>query len=104
VGDLETLEAIAALGLTTDDVENLVDQLGTLSVVTLRPVVTSTRLTEDEVVGTEKLTEGASADSVHCTRLQIDEDGTGNELVARSLQTVSTRSPLTFDESVLVPR
>ena len=82
VGDLETLEAVAALSLTADDVKNLVDQLSTLSVVTLRPVVTSTRLAENKVVGTEELTKGASADGVHCTRLQVDEDGTGNELVA----------------------
>lgn len=104
VGDLEALKAVAALGLTTDNVENLVDQLGTLSVVTLRPVVTSTRLAEDEVVRTEELSEGTGADGVHCTGLQIDEDGTGNELVARGLVTVSTRSPSQESVSFLVPR
>jgi hypothetical protein len=104
VGDLETLEAVAALGLTADDVEDLVDELGTLSVVTLRPVVTSTRLAEDEVIGTEELAEGTGADSVHCTGLQVDEDGTGNELVARGLREVSTRSPSQESVSFLVPR
>lgn len=88
VGDLETLEAVTALSLTTDNIEDLVDQLGTLSVVTLRPVVTSTGLTENEVVGTEKLTERSSADGIHGSGLQIDEDGTGNELVAGGLSTV----------------
>jgi len=39
VGDLEALEAVAALGLAADDVEDVVDQLSTLSVVTLGPVV-----------------------------------------------------------------
>jgi hypothetical protein len=69
VGDLEALKAIAALSLATDDIEDLVDKLSTLSVVTLGPVVayfvllvslfwrgvnlTSTALAEDEVVGTE---------------------------------------------------
>jgi hypothetical protein len=86
VGDLEALQAVAALGLTTDDIENLVDELGTLGVMTLCPVVTSTRLAKDEVVGTEELSKGASADGVHCTGLEIDEDGTGHELVARGLQ------------------
>ena len=85
VGDLETLEAVAALGLATDDVEDLVDELGTLSVVTLGPVVASTGLTEDEVVGAEELAERTSADSVHGTGLQVDEDGTGNVLVAGGL-------------------
>jgi hypothetical protein len=85
VGDLETLEAVAALSLTTDNVEDLVDELGTLSVVTLCPVVASTGLTEDEVVGTEELTERTGADGVHGTGLQIDEYGTRDVLVARSL-------------------
>jgi proteasome assembly chaperone (PAC2) family protein len=85
VGDLETLEAVAALGLATDNVEDLVDELGTLSVVTLGPVVASTGLTEDEVVGAEELAERTGADGVHGTGLQIDEDGTGNVLVAGGL-------------------
>ena len=85
VGDLETLQAVTALGLTADDIENLVNKLGTLGVVTLSPVVTSTGLTEDEVVGAEKLAEGAGADSVHGTGLQIDQNGTGNVLITASL-------------------
>lgn len=85
VGDLETLEAVASLGLTADNIDNLVDQLGTLSVVTLGPVVTSTGLAEDEVVGTEELAEGTGTDSVHGTGLEIDEDGTGDILVTASL-------------------
>jgi hypothetical protein len=89
VGDLETLEAVAALGLAAHDVEDLVDQLGTLSVMTLCPVVTSTRLAEDEVVGAEELTERSSADGVHGTRLEIDEDGTGHELVVGGLLRIS---------------
>ena len=39
VGDLEALKAVAALGLTSDDVKNLVNKFGTFSVVTLGPVV-----------------------------------------------------------------
>lgn len=86
VGDLEALQGITALSLATDDVQNLVDQLGAFSVVTLGPVVSGTRLAENEVVGAEQLTEGTSADSVHGTGLEIDEDGTGNVLVAGGLK------------------
>ncbi len=39
VSDLEALEAVAALSLTSDDIENLVNKLSTLGVVTLGPVV-----------------------------------------------------------------
>lgn len=86
VGDLETLEAVTALSLTTDDVKDLVDKLGTLSVVTLGPVVSSTRLTEDEVVGAEELAERTGTDGVHGAGLEIDEDSTGNMLVAGGLE------------------
>lgn len=89
MGDLETLEAVTALSLTTDNVENIVNQLSTLRVVTLGPVVAGTRLTEDEVVGTEEVAEWTSTDSVHGARLQVDEDGTRDILVARSLSGVS---------------
>ncbi len=85
VGDLEALEAVAALGLATDDVEDLVNELGTLSVVTLGPVVAGAGLAEDEVVRAEELAEGTSADGIHGTGLQVDQDGTRNILVAGSL-------------------
>merc|ERR1719486_930484 len=78
VGDLETLEAVAAFGFLADNVEDGVDELSTFGVVTLGPVVTGTGLTEDEVVGTEELTEGASADGVHGSGLEIHKDGAGN--------------------------
>jgi hypothetical protein len=39
VGDLETLKAVAALGFASDDIEDLVNELSALSVVTLGPVV-----------------------------------------------------------------
>lgn len=85
VGDLETLEAVTGLSLTTDDVDNVVNELSTLSVVTLGPVVTSTGLTEDEVVGAEELTEGTGTDGVHGTGLKVDEDGTGDIFVVGGL-------------------
>jgi hypothetical protein len=91
VGDLKTLEAVAALSFASHDIEDLIDQLGTLSVVTLCPIITSTRLAENEVVGAEELSEQSSADRVHGTGLQIDENSTRNELVAGSLPLISTR-------------
>merc|ERR1712216_719456 len=44
VTELEALKTIARLGLLADNVEHGVDQLGTLSVVTLGPIVTSASL------------------------------------------------------------
>jgi hypothetical protein len=110
VGDLETLEAVTALSLTADNIENLIDQLGTLGVVTLGPVVSGTGLTEDEVVRSEELTEWASTDGVHGTRLQVDKDGTRDVLVASTLRVLSqqTARDQAFDQgragSSLIPR
>lgn len=53
--------------------------------MTLCPVISGTRLSEDEVVGTEELTEWTSTDGVHGSWLEVDEDGTGNVFVAGSL-------------------
>jgi hypothetical protein len=75
VAHLETLETIARLGFLADNVKDGVDELRTLSVVTLRPVVTGTSLSEDKVVWAEDLTVWARADGVHGTWLQIHEDG-----------------------------
>jgi hypothetical protein len=75
VGDLETLEAIAAFSFLSDDVEDGVDEFSTFGVVTLGPVVTGTSLAEDEVVWSEELTEWASSDGVHGSWLKIHKDG-----------------------------
>ena len=76
-----TLQAVGALSLLADNIEHRVDELSTLGVVTLRPVVTSSALAEHEVVGTEEVTKGARADGIHGSRLEINEDGTGHVLV-----------------------
>ena len=78
MGDLETLEAIATFGFLSDDIEDGVDKLGSLGVVTLGPVVTGTGLSEDEVVGSEELTERSGSDGVHGSGLEIHEDGSGD--------------------------
>jgi hypothetical protein len=85
VGDLETLEEVTALGLATNDIENLVNEFGALSVMALRPVIASARLAKHEVVGAEELTEGASTDGIHGARLEVDEDGARDKLVAGGL-------------------
>jgi len=75
VADLETLKAIATFSLLSNDIEDGVDKFSTFSVVTLGPVVTSTGLTEDEVVWSEELTEWTSSDRVHGTWFKIHQDG-----------------------------
>ena len=78
VGDLEALEAVATFSFLSGNIEDGVDELSTFGVVALSPVVTSTGLSEDEVVGSEELTEGSSSDGVHGSGFEIHKDSSGD--------------------------
>merc|ERR1712054_268701 len=92
VGDLETLEAVATFSFLSDDIEDGVDEFSTFSVMTLGPVVTSTSLSENEVVGSEELTERTSSDGVHGSGLEIHEDSSGNVSATSGLVVVDVDS------------
>ena len=66
MGKLESLKAIASFSLFSDDIENSVDEFGTFSVVSFGPVVSGSGLSEDEVIGSEELTERSSSDRTEC--------------------------------------
>ena len=53
--------------------------------MSLGPVVAGSRLTEDEVVGSEDLSKRPRSDRVHGAWLQVDEDGAGHVLAAGGL-------------------
>ena len=72
------LEAIAGFGFLSGDIEDRVDEFSTLGVVTFSPVVSGSRLSEDEVVWSEDLSHGSGSDGVHGTGLKVDEDGSGD--------------------------
>ena len=92
MGELEALEAIAALGLFADHIEDGVNQLRTLGVVAFSPVVSSSALSENEVIGAEQLTEWAGADGVHGAGLQIDKNRAWDVLSTSSLIVVHVDS------------
>jgi hypothetical protein len=92
VDKLETLSAVARLSLLTDDIEDGVNELSTFGVVTLGPVVTGTRLAENEVVWAEELTESTGAHGVHGSWLKIDENGTWNEATTGGLVVVDVHT------------
>ena len=89
MGDLKPLKAVAALSFTTDNIKNLVNKLCSFGVMTFGPVVSSTRLTKDEVVGTKELTERTSSNSIHCARFEVDEDSARDIFVIGRLQGLS---------------
>merc|ERR1712166_1158836 len=103
VGDLESLEAIAALSFLADDIEDGVDELGSFGVMSLGPVVTGTGLSEDEVVGAEELTERSSTDGIHGAGLEIHKDSAGDVTATGSLVVVDV-DPLELEVGISVVR
>jgi hypothetical protein len=92
VGDLEALKAIATFSFLSNNIEDRVNQLSTFSVVTLGPVVTSTSLSENKVIWSEKLTKRTSTNRVHCTWFKIHEDSTWNVSSSSSFVVVNIDS------------
>merc|ERR1719440_925797 len=62
---LEPLKAIASLSLLANDIENGVNQLSALSVVSLCPIVPCTGLAEHKVIRTEELAKRSSTHRIH---------------------------------------
>jgi len=89
---LESLQAIARFGLFSHDIQDGVDELGALGVVTLGPVVTGTTLAEHEVVRSEDLSEWSTSHRVHGAWLEVDEDGARHVLAAGGLVVVDVDS------------
>ena len=75
------MKAVAVLRFFADDFEDGIDELGALGVVSLGPVVSGAGLAEHEVVGSEELAEGRTANRVHRSRLEIDENRARNVFV-----------------------
>ena len=50
--------------------------------MTLGPVVASSRLAKDEVVGPEDLAVGSGPDRIHGAGFEVDQDSPGNVLTA----------------------
>jgi hypothetical protein len=63
------------------------------------PVVTSTTLAKNEVVGTEKMSKRARTDGVHGSGLEINQDRARNVLVGADLVVVDRN---TFQLQVIV--
>merc|ERR1719345_330810 len=76
VAKLEALKAIAAFSLLTHNIQHGVNQLSAFSIMSFRPVVTSSGLSEHKVVRAEKLTKWSSTNAVHCAGLKVHEDST----------------------------
>ena len=72
------METVTGLSLLPDNVEDGVDELSTLCVVTLGPIVSSTSLAKHEVVRAEDLPIRTGANGVHRSRLEIHQNGAGN--------------------------
>jgi hypothetical protein len=71
------LQAVTALRLLPDDIENRVNEFGAFSVMTFGPVVSSSGLSKHKVIGPEDLAIRSRPHTVHGPGLQIHEHSTG---------------------------
>ena len=101
VTELESLKTVTALSFLPDYVKNGVYELSSLGVVSLCPVVSSSRLSEDEVVGSEDLAERSRSYRVHGAGFQIYQDSTGDIFSSGSLVVVDI-DPLQLEIRVSV--
>ena len=82
------MKTVTILSLLSNDIENRVDELSTLGVVTFGPVVAGAGLAEDEVVWPEDLAVWSRPDAVHGPRFKVHEDGPRDEPATAGLVVV----------------
>lgn len=89
---LKSLQAVTVLSFLANDVEHGINQLGSLGVMTLHPIISGTELPEDEVIGPEYLAVGPRSDGVHGTGLEVHEDGAWDVTAAAGLIVVDVHA------------
>ena len=99
MSQLESLETVASLSLLSDNIEDTVHQLGPLGVVTLGPVVPSSRLAKHEVVRTKKSSIRSRPHAIHGSWFQIHQDGSWHIFASTSLVVVDV-DPLQLEVRV----
>jgi len=85
VSQLKSLKHITSFGLLANYVHDLINELSSLGVMSLCPVITSSALSVYEVIGSEKLSVFTSADRVHGSWLKIGKNCTRNITSSLSL-------------------
>lgn len=93
------MQAITVLSLFTNNIENGVYQFSAFGIMTFRPIVTGTGLSEDKVIGTEDLAVGARSDAVHGSRFKIHKHSSRNVPSSRGLVVIDI-DPLELDVRV----
>ena len=88
MAQLESLKTVATFRFLPDHIENRVDELSSLGVVSLSPVVSCTGLSEHEVVWSENLSERSRSDGVHGSGFQVHKDSTGDVFSSSGLVVV----------------
>ncbi|KYN30110.1 hypothetical protein ALC57_00442 [Trachymyrmex cornetzi] len=76
VRELKSLQAVTVFGFLPHYIEYRIHQFSTLSVVTLGPVVASSRLAKHKVVWSEYLSEGPRSHRVHRAGFEIYQNCT----------------------------
>ena len=101
MGDLEALKTVASLSFLSGNIEDRVNELSSFRVVSLGPVIACSGLSEDKIVGSEKLTKRSSSNRVHGSWFEIHKDGSG-DVPASSCLVVVDINPLELQIGIAV--
>jgi hypothetical protein len=101
VEDEEALESSALVSQLANAVESEVDQFLANSVVTTGVVVRSVFLPRDELLRVEKLAVRASSHFIDDSRLEIDEDCTGDVFTSTGLREESVERVITATDGLI---
>ena len=71
---LETLKTITTFCLFSYNIKYWVNKFSAFSIVAFSPIITSTSLSENKVIWSEKLSKWSSSNRVHCSWLKIHQN------------------------------
>ena len=86
VRNLEALKHVASFALLANDIHDRVDEFGSFGVMALGPVVSSSTLSKDKVIGAKETSVRSRANGVHGSRFEIRKNSTRH--IASSLSLV----------------
>ena len=76
---LESLKAITSFGFFSYYIKYGINKFSTFSIMSLSPIVTSTSLSKNKVIWSEKLTKWSSSNWVHGTWFEVHKDSSWNK-------------------------
>ena len=92
VAYLETLEAITSFSFFSNNIKHRINKFSTFSIMSFCPIVTSSSLSKNKVIWSEKLTKWSSSNGIHCSWFEIHKNSSWNKSTTGSFIIVNIDS------------